>query len=56
MIMAIILLFNLTSYLQEIKFEPGVMCEHLDKKNSFRLCQVMFHSYLQRFFSPVSLL
>ncbi|KAG2310103.1 hypothetical protein Bca52824_021660 [Brassica carinata] len=28
------------SCLQEIKFEPGVMCEHLDKKNSFRLCQI----------------
>ncbi|KAF3536325.1 hypothetical protein F2Q69_00018483 [Brassica cretica] len=25
---------------EEIKFEPGVMCEHLDKKNSFRLCQI----------------
>ncbi|KAL0784034.1 hypothetical protein Bca101_000279 [Brassica carinata] len=25
---------------EEIKFEPGVMCEHLDKKTSFRLCQI----------------
>ncbi|KAF2599262.1 hypothetical protein F2Q68_00007126 [Brassica cretica] len=25
---------------EEIKFEPGVMCEHLEKKNSFRLCQI----------------
>ncbi|CAH8321728.1 unnamed protein product [Eruca vesicaria subsp. sativa] len=25
---------------EEIKFEPGVMCEHLDKKKSFRLCQI----------------
>ncbi|KFK25054.1 ubiquitin carboxyl-terminal hydrolase 12 [Arabis alpina] len=24
---------------EEIKFEPCVMCEHLDKKTSFRLCQ-----------------
>ena len=26
--------------LQEIKFEPCVMCEHLDKRTSFRLSQV----------------
>uniref|UniRef100_A0A1J3EEY8 ubiquitinyl hydrolase 1 n=2 Tax=Noccaea caerulescens TaxID=107243 RepID=A0A1J3EEY8_NOCCA len=25
---------------EEIKFEPCVMCEHLDKKTSFRLCQI----------------
>jgi hypothetical protein len=25
---------------QEIKFEPCVMCEHLDKRTSFRLSQV----------------
>ncbi|KAL0709113.1 hypothetical protein Bca4012_016091 [Brassica carinata] len=25
---------------EEIKFEPNVMCEHLDKKTSFRLCQI----------------
>ncbi|XP_010534918.1 PREDICTED: ubiquitin carboxyl-terminal hydrolase 12-like [Tarenaya hassleriana] len=26
---------------EEIKYEPCVMCEHLDKKTSFRLCQVI---------------
>ncbi|XP_010557963.1 PREDICTED: ubiquitin carboxyl-terminal hydrolase 12-like [Tarenaya hassleriana] len=25
---------------EEIKYEPCVMCEHLDKKTSFRLCQI----------------
>nr|VDD20705.1 unnamed protein product [Brassica rapa] len=25
---------------EEIKFEPCVMCEHLDKKTSFKLCQI----------------
>jgi len=25
---------------QEIKFDPCVMCEHLDKRTSFRLSQV----------------
>ncbi|XP_010558916.1 PREDICTED: ubiquitin carboxyl-terminal hydrolase 12-like [Tarenaya hassleriana] len=25
---------------EEIKFEPCVMCEHVDKKTSFRLCQI----------------
>ncbi|KAF5737381.1 hypothetical protein HS088_TW13G00261 [Tripterygium wilfordii] len=25
---------------EEIKFEPTVMCEHIDKKTSFRLCQI----------------
>ncbi|CAN8298447.1 unnamed protein product [Cochlearia groenlandica] len=25
---------------EEIKFDPSVMCEHLDKKTSFRLCQI----------------
>ena len=31
------------------------MCEHLDKKTSFRLCQVMFHSYRTKVSSLVYL-
>lgn len=47
LIWLLIMLFNsFWAYLQEIKFEPCVMCEHLDKKTSFRLCQVIFHFYL----------
>lgn len=32
-------------YFQEIKFEPCVMCEHLDKRTSFRLSQVLFFCF-----------
>jgi ubiquitin carboxyl-terminal hydrolase 7 len=32
---------------EEIKFEPCVMCEQIDKKTSFRLCQVMLISLYQ---------
>lgn len=38
------LLFSLFSKLQEIKFEPTVMCEHVDKKLSFRASQVYLMS------------
>lgn len=31
---------NLLYNVQEIKFEPCVMCEHLEKRTSFRLSQV----------------
>ncbi len=33
-------------WLQEIKFEPNVMCEHIDKKATFKASQVRLSSHL----------
>ena len=33
-------MLTLLMHIQEIKFEPQVMCEHVDKKSTFRANQV----------------
>lgn len=41
--------------IQEIKFEPNIMCEHIDKKATFRASQVNFiDDYLQIFYFELS--
>lgn len=34
--------------MQEIKFEPNVMCEHIDKKSTFKASQVSLQPLLLR--------
>lgn len=42
--------------IQEIKFEPNIMCERIDKKATFRASQVNFiDDYLQIFYLLISL-
>ena len=48
LMMGTVLNGSIGTYIQEIKFEPNVMCEIIDKKLTFRSSQVCQYTSIQR--------